>query len=215
MHVAVLGTGVRGTAITGTLIRAGHEVTVWNRTTERAEALRSHGARVGGSPLEAVADADAVLLTLYDADAVESVLVDAAPGAPDAVWVQASTIGLEGTRRVQQRAEGAGIAFLEAMMLGTKAPAENGRLTMLVAGPDELADRVAPVLDTMAAKVVRAGPGPRSGRLRPSSWPPTPGSARSPRPRRSRSCSRRGWASTPSCSWTRSTELRSTAGTPT
>jgi 3-hydroxyisobutyrate dehydrogenase len=72
--------------------------------------------------------------------------------------VQASTIGLEGTRRVVARAESIGVRLLEAMMLGTKAPAENGQLTLLVAGPDELADRVAPVFEAIAAKVIRVGP---------------------------------------------------------
>src|SRR4051812_49079289 len=145
MQVTVLGTGIMGSALTRTLIRAGHTVTVWNRSPERAEPLRDDHATVVASAREAVEGADVVLLTLFDASAVLAVMADAMPGAPDAVWIQASTIGIEGTRDVAAAAEREGVAVLEAMMLGTKAPAEQGKLTLLVSGPEELDARAAPV----------------------------------------------------------------------
>jgi 3-hydroxyisobutyrate dehydrogenase len=158
MQVTVLGTGIMGTALTRTLIRAGHSVTVWNRSPERAEPLRKDGATVAGSAREAVQGADVVLLTLFDAAAVLAVMTDAMSAAPDAVWVQASTIGIAGARDVAAAADGAGARLLEVMMLGTKAPAEQGSLTLLVSGSEEYDATVAPVFDAIAAKVLRVGP---------------------------------------------------------
>ncbi|WP_152998082.1 NAD(P)-dependent oxidoreductase [Curtobacterium luteum] len=156
--MSVLGTGAMGAGVAGSLLRAGHEVTVWNRTRERAEPLASQGATVAGGPAEAVDDAEVVLLTLFDTDAVVDVLEQAAGDAPgDAVWVQASTIGTAGTETVVQLAAKYGITLVEAMMLGTKAPAEQGKLTLLAAGPVDVLDGLAPVFDAISVKTVRAG----------------------------------------------------------
>lgn len=158
MRVTVLGTGTMGAGVAGSLLREGHEVTVWNRTADKAAPLAARGATVATDPAEAVADAEVVLLTLFDTEAVLDVLESAAGDAPtDAVWVQASTIGVAGTETVVQLADKYGITLVEAMMLGTKAPAEQGTLTMLAAGPAEVLDRIDPVLDAVGAKTVRAG----------------------------------------------------------
>ena len=158
MRVSVLGTGAMGAGVAGSLLRAGHEVTVWNRTRDRAEPLASQGATVAGTPAEAVEHAEVVLLTLFDTDAVVDVLEQAAGDAPEgAVWVQASTIGTDGTGTVVQLAQKYGVTLVEAMMLGTKAPAEQGKLTLLAAGPSDVLDGLTPVFDAIAVKTVRAG----------------------------------------------------------
>ncbi len=158
MRVSVLGTGAMGAGVAGSLLRAGHEVTVWNRTRDRAEPLASQGATVASGPAEAVEHAEAVLLTLFDTDAVVDVLEQAAGDAPeDAVWVQASTIGTAGTDTIVQLAAKYGVTLVEAMMLGTKAPAEQGKLTLLAAGPSDVLDGLTPVFDAIAVKTVRAG----------------------------------------------------------
>ena len=158
MRVTVLGTGTMGAGVAGSLLREGHEVAVWNRTADKAAPLAERGATVATDPAAAVADAEVVLLTLFDTDAVLDVLETAAGDAPtDAVWVQASTIGVAGTETVVQLAGKYGITLVEAMMLGTKAPAEQGKLTMLAAGPADVLDRIDPVLDAIGAKTVRAG----------------------------------------------------------
>lgn len=147
-----------GAGVAQSLLRAGHDVTVWNRTEERARPLAESGAVVAADAADAVSQAQVVLLTLFDTDAVVDVLEHAAGDAPqDAVWVQASTIGVAGTETVVQLAQKYGITLVEAMMLGTKAPAEQGKLTMLVAGADDAVSVVEPVLDAVSAKVVRAG----------------------------------------------------------
>ena len=158
MRVTVLGTGAMGAGVAGSLLREGHEVTVWNRSADKAAPLGERGATVADDAGAAVGDAEVVLLTLFDTDAVVDVLEVAAGEAPtDAVWVQASTIGVAGTQTVVQLAGKYGITLVEAMMLGTKAPAEQGKLTMLAAGPADVLDRIDPVLDAIGAKTVRAG----------------------------------------------------------
>ncbi|NUU49452.1 NAD(P)-dependent oxidoreductase [Curtobacterium luteum] len=154
----MLGTGAMGAGVAGSLRRAGHDVTVWNRTRERAEPLADAGATVVDTPSEAVADAEVVLLTLFDTDAVVDVLEQAAGDAPEeAVWVQASTIGTAGTETVVQLAAKYDITLVEAMMLGTKAPAEQGKLTLLAAGPADVLDGLGSVFEAIAVKTVRAG----------------------------------------------------------
>ncbi|MGL3198755.1 MULTISPECIES: NAD(P)-binding domain-containing protein [Curtobacterium] len=158
VRVSVLGTGAMGAGVAGSLLRAGHEVTVWNRTRDRAEPLASQGATIASGPAEAVEHAEAVLLTLFDTDAVVDVLEQAAGDAPEnAVWVQASTIGTAGTDTIVQLAAKYGVTLVEAMMLGTKAPAEQGKLTLLAAGPSDVLDGLTPVFDAIAVKTVRAG----------------------------------------------------------
>ncbi|MFZ7086790.1 NAD(P)-dependent oxidoreductase [Curtobacterium sp. RRHDQ10] len=158
MRVTVLGTGAMGTGVAGSLLREGHDVTVWNRSTERARPLGAHGAVPADTPATAVESAEVVLLTLFDTDAVVDVLEQAAGDAPEsAIWVQCSTIGLEGTATVVQLAAKYGITLVEAMMLGTKGPAEQGALTMLAAGPAETVDAIGPVLDAIGVKTVVAG----------------------------------------------------------
>ncbi|NUU14659.1 NAD(P)-dependent oxidoreductase [Curtobacterium pusillum] len=154
----MLGTGTMGAGVAGSLLREGHEVTVWNRSIDKAAPLGERGAVVAPDPAAAVADAEVVLLTLFDTDAVVDVLEAAAGEAPaEAIWVQCSTIGVAGTETVVQLAGKYGITLVEAMMLGTKAPAEQGTLTMLAAGPADVLDRIDPVLDAIGAKTVRAG----------------------------------------------------------
>ncbi|WP_416405899.1 NAD(P)-dependent oxidoreductase [Curtobacterium sp. LFS084] len=158
MRVSVLGTGAMGAGVAGSLLREGHAVTVWNRSADKAAPLGDRGATVADDPGAAVAEAEVVLLTLFDTDAVVDVLEAAAGEAPtDAVWVQCSTIGVAGTETVVQLAGKYGITLVEAMMLGTKAPAEQGTLTMLAAGPADVLERIDPVLDAIGAKTVRAG----------------------------------------------------------
>lgn len=176
MKIAVLGTGIMGQGVVRTLLREGHDVTAWNRTRDKAEPLADDGATVVDTAREAVAGAEVVVTVLFDGEAVLSVVRDAT-GAADAtsasgqatatsgsgqatsgpVWVQASTIGAADTARVVDLAAERGVPLVEAMMLGTKKPAETGKLVMLAAGDPELLARVQPVLDTMGAKTITAG----------------------------------------------------------
>lgn len=158
MKVTVLGLGIMGQGVAATLLREGFDVTVWNRSPDKAADLQAAGASVAGTPREAVSDADVILSILFDADSVLTVFDEASSAVRGgAVWVQASTIGIDGTRRVTRAAEAKGVSLIEAMMLGTKVPAEKGALVMLAAGDAGLIEKASPVLEAMGSKTVVAG----------------------------------------------------------
>jgi len=149
MRVAVLGAGIMGAPMARNIAQAGHDVSVWNRTREKAEGL---GARVADSPAEAVEGAEAVVTMLSDGDAVAAAL-DGVTLSGDQVWWQASTVGLAATERLAGMAGDA--AFVDGPVLGTKQPAEKGELTVLASGRGR--DRLGPVFDAVAARVVDLG----------------------------------------------------------
>jgi 3-hydroxyisobutyrate dehydrogenase len=172
MRVAVLGTGTMGTGMAHSMQRAGLQVTAWNRTAERARPLAGDGIVVAASVAEAVRGADVVVTMLFDADAVLSItdqLVDSLDD--DAVWLQSSTVGPEGTERIATAAGDA--PLVDAPVLGTKDPAEKGTLTVVVSGPPDLIDKARPVLDAIGSKTVVAGErvGPASAlKLAGNAW---------------------------------------------
>jgi 3-hydroxyisobutyrate dehydrogenase len=148
--VAVLGTGIMGAPMARNLLAAGFPVRAWNRTAERAAPLAEAGAVVASSPAEAAAGATIVLTMLTDADAVLETAQDALAGAE--VWVQMSTVGVEGAERCAALAADAGVALVDAPVLGSRQPAEDGALTVLASGPDELRERVDPLFDALGAR---------------------------------------------------------------
>jgi 3-hydroxyisobutyrate dehydrogenase len=152
-RVAVLGTGIMGGPMARNLLRAGLEVTVWNRTMQKAETLEQEGARVASTPADAVRDAEIVLTMLADARAVEATVIES--GALDempqgGLWIQTSTIGVAATERLAAQAEERGITFVDAPVLGTKKPAEDGQLFVLASGPEEARARCEPFFDAIS-----------------------------------------------------------------
>jgi len=140
-RVAVLGTGIMGSAMARNLLRAGLAVTVWDRSPEATATLEREGARAAGSPAEAVRDADVVITMLPTAAVVESVMFGdraAEAFAPGAVWAQMGTIGVEATEQAAARLEKLrpGVLFVDAPVSGSKGAAEQGQLRILASGPD-------------------------------------------------------------------------------
>ena len=155
MRVAVIGTGIMGAGIAGSLAREGHEVVVWNRTAARAEAVAGDGVTVAASVAEAVSGCDAVVTVLFDTDAVLAVSGEIVGAlGPDAVWIQTSTVGPDGARRI---AEAAGGQIVDAPVLGTKKPAQDGTLVVLASGPSGLLEKAKPVFDAIGSRTVVAG----------------------------------------------------------
>ncbi|WP_197748352.1 NAD(P)-dependent oxidoreductase [Mycolicibacterium sediminis] len=158
MHATVLGTGAMGAGMARSLLREGIEVTVWNRTTERSEPLADDGAVVALDPTAAVAEADVVVAMLFDADATLDTMAKVLPAMKEgAVFVQCATVGLEGAARTASVAAEHGVAFLDCPVLGTKAPAEQGKLVVLASGDPALRDRVQPAFDAMGSKTIWVG----------------------------------------------------------
>ena len=160
--IAVLGTGIMGAAMARNLLAADMEVRVWNRSREKAEPLAESGAKVADSPAEAADGARFVLTMLADADAVAEAVggeSGALPALPDdGVWLQMSTVGLEGHERLSALADEHSIAYVDAPVLGTKQPAEQGQLIVLASGPDEVRGQCEPVFDAMGSKTLWLGP---------------------------------------------------------
>jgi 3-hydroxyisobutyrate dehydrogenase len=172
--VTVLGTGIMGSGMARNLIAAGLDVTVWNRSPDRARALADVGARMATDAAEAVAGADVVVTMLFDTDSVAQVMGWALPAtAPGAVWAQTSTVGLEGTQRLAELAARHEVGFVDAPVLGTRGPAEQGTLTVLAAGPEALREAVAPVFDAIGSRTIWVGERPGDGhrlKLVANSW---------------------------------------------
>ena len=159
MQVTVLGTGIMGAGMARSLLRADHAVTVWNRTPAKAAPLAQDGATVASGAAEAVAGAEVVVVMLFDTAAVLDVLAEASPGGSDAVWLQSSTIGQEGMLEVAALAAGRGLRLVDAPVLGTKGPAEQGKLVALLAGDPADIAVARPVIEGYSARSVDAGPG--------------------------------------------------------
>jgi 3-hydroxyisobutyrate dehydrogenase len=159
--VAVLGTGVMGGPMGRNIARAGMTVRAWNRTTDRARPLEDDGATVVERPEEAVDGADVAMTMLADASATLEVAEAILPAMrDDAVWLQAGTIGLAAIERCVELARERGVAIVDAPVLGTAKPAQDGALTVLAAGPDDAVERCAPIFDAVGQKVVRVGAEP-------------------------------------------------------
>jgi 3-hydroxyisobutyrate dehydrogenase len=155
MRIAWLGTGIMGAPMARHVAQAGNDVTAWNRTREKAE--RIEGVAVADTPAAAVEGAEVVVTMLSDGAAVEEVIGDATPSGSDAdvLWWQASTVGLEATERLQALARERGLVYVDAPVLGTKEPAEQGELTVLAAGPADALDKLAALFDAVGTKTLR------------------------------------------------------------
>ena len=160
--VAFLGLGAMGRPMATNLLHAGYPLTVWNRTTSRAETLASQGATVALSPQAAAACADVIVTMLTDVAAVEQVAFGdnglIAGLERGTTYVDMSTVTPALSHRLAGAATGRGAAFLEAPVLGTIGPAAEGTLTILVGGAAATLDAVRPILEVMGSTIVHAGP---------------------------------------------------------
>ncbi|WP_046468806.1 NAD(P)-dependent oxidoreductase [Allosalinactinospora lopnorensis] len=153
-RVAVLGTGIMGAPMARTIAASGMPVRVWNRTRSTAAPLAGDGITVADTPEEAVAGAEVIVTMLSDGNVVERVMSGIGGPPAGAVWTQMSTVGIAATERLAALAGNLGLVFVDAPVLGTRGPAENGALTVLAAGPADARDRAAPVFDAVGARTV-------------------------------------------------------------
>jgi 3-hydroxyisobutyrate dehydrogenase len=166
-RVALLGTGTMGAGMARNIARAGIDVRVWNRTPERAQPLAADGAKVCATVAEAVEGADEVVTMLWDAESVERVLREAGAALrAGTVLLQTSTVGIQGVDRLGRVCDELGLVHVDAPVLGTKQPAEQGALVVLASGADEVRDRIGPVLDAVSSRVVWLGAAGEGSRLK-------------------------------------------------
>jgi 3-hydroxyisobutyrate dehydrogenase len=157
VRVAVLGTGTMGAPMARNLVRAGHQVRVFNRTREHAEPLAQDGAVVCDAAADAVAGAEVVITMVSDGDAVAEMVQPALGAFGDAVWAQMSTVGVAGIERLERMAGDAGVTIVDAPVSGTKQPAQEGTLVVLASGPAAARERCAPVFEAVGSRTVDLG----------------------------------------------------------
>ncbi|MWA10921.1 NAD(P)-dependent oxidoreductase [Streptomyces sp. BA2] len=152
--IAFLGLGHMGTPMARQLLAAGHPLTVWNRTAEKAQPLVSEGARIAADPAEAVRDADVVITMLAGPDAVRAVTDAIVPELrAGAHWVEMSTVGPDVVRELGARVPD-GVTLVDAPVMGSTDKAASGKLGILAGGD---ADGVEGVLACFGP-VTRTGP---------------------------------------------------------
>ncbi len=160
--VGLIGLGLMGHPMAANVLKAGHPLTVWNRTASRGDDLVAMGAKRAATPLEVAAASEVVLTIVSDPPAVESVLWDEtgvfAGLRPGSLLIESSTVspGLE--KRAAAAAAAKGSAFLEAPVTGGTWGAEKGELVFMVGGEAETLKRAEPVLGTMGKKWFHLGP---------------------------------------------------------
>jgi len=158
MRVTILGAGKMGGAMARRLHSQGHDLTLWNRTRERAEALGV--GTVAASPAEAVTNADVVISILTNADAVRETYLGekgAGKAAKNQVFLEMSTAGPDVSMEIAPFIARAGAHYVEAPVLGTIPAVEGGTLVILAAGDETAIERAAPVLQALG-EVRRTGP---------------------------------------------------------
>jgi 3-hydroxyisobutyrate dehydrogenase len=166
-RIAFLGLGVMGAPMAGHLARAGHHVTVYNRTTARAEAwLARHSAEgldvaLATTPFKAAAGQDVVLTCVgNDRDLAEVVLGEAgalAGMAAGTLFIDHTTVSPAIARQIAREASERGILALDAPVSGGQAGAENGKLSIMCGGSTEAMERAGPVIEAYAARIVHIG----------------------------------------------------------
>jgi 3-hydroxyisobutyrate dehydrogenase len=168
--IAVLGTGRMGAPMARNLLRAGFEVSVWNRNPRRAQELVDAGARLAATPADAAGSAEVVLTMLADGEAVAHAMTGpegALPALrPGSVWIQMATVGVDWTDHLGARAWDHGVVFVDAPVSGSDGPARDAQLVVLASGSDAARELVQPVFDAIGRRTLWLGPAGSGTRLK-------------------------------------------------
>jgi 3-hydroxyisobutyrate dehydrogenase len=162
-RVAFCGLGIMGGPMAANLARAGFELSVWTRTTEKARRFAAaHGARAADTPAGATAGAQAVVTMVPDSPEVESTLFggDGAAAAlgDGALVIDMSTIAPSAAKAIGERLGEQGVDFVEAPVSGSRPKAEDGTLTIMAGGEKAAFDRALPLFEAMGERIVHVGP---------------------------------------------------------
>ena len=156
MKIAYLGLGIMGRPMAVNLVKAGHEVTVWNRSPKTVD-----GARTAVTQAEAAKRADVVWMCVADTKAVESVLFgkDGVESVlrPGVIVIDSSTIAPKATLDFAARVRAKGAEFVDAPVTGSKIGAENAQLLFIVGGPEKTVAALDPLFMALGKKVIRVG----------------------------------------------------------
>ena len=157
MRVAFLGLGIMGRSMAANLVKAGHEVAVWNRSAGKDV----EGARSAASPADAAQGAEVVWMCVSDTKAVESVLFGEngveASLTQGMIIADSSTISPSATERFAARVKARGVDYVDAPVTGSKIAAENGSLIFMAGGDEAVLARIQPLFDAMGKQVFHMG----------------------------------------------------------
>jgi 3-hydroxyisobutyrate dehydrogenase-like beta-hydroxyacid dehydrogenase len=157
MRIAFLGLGIMGRPMASNLAKAGHEVTVWNRSAGKDV----EGAKTATSPADAARGAEIIWLCVADTKAVENVLFGPQGVheslADGQIIVDSSTISPTATRRFAERVSAKGVQYVDAPVTGSKVGAENGTLIFIVGGEESTIDKLKPLFAATGKKIFRMG----------------------------------------------------------
>jgi 3-hydroxyisobutyrate dehydrogenase-like beta-hydroxyacid dehydrogenase len=162
-RIAFVGLGIMGAPMARNLLEAGFDVSVYTRTSEKAERFAAeHGGHAAGTPAQAAGRAEVFVTMVPDQAQVEEVLfgsdgaVDALPEG--ALVIDMSTISPTASKRIGERLAERGLDYVEAPVSGSKPKAEDGTLTIMAGGEREAFDRALPLFEVMGERVVHVGP---------------------------------------------------------
>jgi 3-hydroxyisobutyrate dehydrogenase len=161
--VAFLGLGAMGSRMAANLLKAGHELTVWNLTPEAAKKAAASGAKTAATPKEAAEGNDFIIAMVSNDEASRHVWLDAATGAlagakAGAIAIESSTLTPEWVRELGSAMSKAGVSLLDAMVSGSTPQAESAQLVYLVGGDADALKRAEPVLKALGSSIQYAGP---------------------------------------------------------
>jgi 3-hydroxyisobutyrate dehydrogenase-like beta-hydroxyacid dehydrogenase len=159
MDVGVIGLGHMGAGMAASLLRAGHRVTVWNRSPDKADALVAKGAVRADTPAQAFAGEAAISMLADDRAVRESILEQGVleHARPGFIHLSASTISVEFAEELESAHARARVGFLSTPVFGRPSVAEAGQLNVLAAGDPALIERARPVLDAIGKAVWPVG----------------------------------------------------------
>jgi 3-hydroxyisobutyrate dehydrogenase len=161
MRVGFAGLGLMGLRMARNILRHGHELSVWNRTPERAEGLVAAGARLAATPRELAEASEVVIACVSDGNAVGRIVFaedGIRPAArPGLAYVECSTISPGLVRRVGDALRARGADVLEAPVTGSKLGAEKGTLLLMTGGERAVLERLTPLLMTFGSKAIHCG----------------------------------------------------------
>ena len=161
MKLGVVGIGRMGAAIAGRLLGLGHEVTVWNRTADKARALASAGAKLAANPAELAAQSDFVVSILSNAEAIDRAYGGASgllsANVAGKLFIEMSTVRPETGRALDQKMKQKGAALIECPVGGSVGPARDGKLFGFVGGAAADVARAKPLLDQLCRRVEHVG----------------------------------------------------------
>ena len=160
--ITVFGMGAMGSRMAISLLKAGHEITVWNRNKSKTEPLAALGARVADNPRIAVEKANFVISMLKDDRASEEVWLNSKTGAinnlsAETIAIESSTLTVDWTKKLAERLHRKGINFLDAPVAGSRIQADAGQLIYFVGGDSETLTQAMPILKIMGSKVLAVG----------------------------------------------------------